>query len=64
MEALRGNAPLVRLQLTVHNDAPAEPSTPRTRRSSGDSSGASSYATVRSYLSDKHCEAPSMTRIM
>ena len=46
MEGLRGNAPLVHLHLTVHNDAPAEPATPTTRRSSGDSSGASSYATV------------------
>lgn len=46
MEGLRGNAPLVHLHLTVHNDAPAEPTTPTTRRSSGDSSGASSYATV------------------
>lgn len=46
MEGLRGNAPLVHLHLTVHNDAPAEPTTPTTRRSSDDSSGASSYATV------------------
>jgi hypothetical protein len=46
MEGLRGNAPLVHLQLTVHNDAPPEPGTPSTRRSSANSSGASSYATV------------------
>lgn len=50
MEGLRGNAPLVRLQLTVHNDAPAQLSTPSTPGSgSGSSSGASSYATFRRY---------------
>lgn len=58
MEGLRGNAPLVHLQLTVHNDAPAEPSTPSTRRnSSSSSSGASSYATVSIFFSQWHAKA-------
>lgn len=41
MEGLRGNAPLVRLQLTVRNDvpvaAPSQPNTPGTASSSADS---------------------------